>query len=418
MYSIPNHTLGCKCSQCMHANHSVSADPSGSSVVLRPHTKSTDESINEPETTHRTTADRELIRAPSSVHMPTLLHQELVAPTDIIDAAKKPFRPSMGKTQNNAADGFKPTMPQLDWLIEEITSDDDFESVGWSDAKSEADGKTSASNDFTTAPLKMLQEEAKPGVDGKGPSNDPEPITSSKPHPVAAMKAMAGNTIGGYAAATIALKTQKLMAKQDGIPSAAEVKNVAIIPNKESVSNTAFATSFETSKAAVKQSKVTSSSEPKQVGVAPGKAPEPTTAINTSSKTTGAEIKRYNIFSDAQLRESVEQAMRATFPNGLVDAMMADLNGDAALDTETVDERLAALNESDERLSKWKEERAKKDVAKKKAAKAGSVETEAAKTGTVTEQVDELGSEGSRVEDAAKGVVHPSEKHTTPKKPY
>ncbi|KAL5466481.1 hypothetical protein PMIN06_000083 [Paraphaeosphaeria minitans] len=446
MYSIPNHALGCRCSQCMLAHYPVSEDPSGPSSDLHSPGKIAEATspASEPKTTCEKGGFKVLVGSPSIALSPSLLHHS-------VGAAKTSSQASTRTHRNNHTDTYKPAMPEIEWVIEEMTSDDDFQSVDWSNDQSDTDGKTTTSDDFVTAPFNIPLEEAKLDIHGKSIPHDATLIVSPTTTPVAATKSMDGKAPATDFAATAAAKTQKVMANQDDV-SAAEPKNVGIVPAKALVSHNALAASSKTLKMAAMKSKVTPSSKPKQAGVALGKAPVANTATDTASKTVEVEVKQYNVFSNSQLRESVEQAMRETFPTELVDAMMADLNGEFALDTEIVNakticrlldgidqshrkygvaslaelypkrlskpkaetevkaetlhlkERLAALHVRIEQFKKRKEQRSKKDAANK----------DATKTETVTAQVCHRRSEDAPPEDAEK---HLAQEETALKSP-
>lgn len=354
----------------------------------QPDIKSPDELTNKSETVRETPAVREDTKTPSITQVSLASRNDDTFSKSIQEAS----------------------MPELDFIVQEITYDGSSDSADWIDIESDDD----ASDAFFTARLKISTEELNPEADDKIPSHG-EPLPAfPEIHSVASKEST----------------HRKALATDTVVPGA--------LKSFEMSANTVVAMSPESAKVSVNKGKGTSGSELTQDSVAPGVASTTTPATSAPSQTTEPEPKKYNIFPNSQLREDIEEAMRATFPTEIVDAMLADLNGDAVLSTGTTDadtiqrllegidashrkcglaslaklypkrlskpdaateavpktmtpkERLAAMNVNEARLKMRKEERAKRDLAKKQAAKMEitKIDVEAVKVDVESVEVD------------------------------
>ncbi|KAF2450381.1 hypothetical protein P171DRAFT_439041 [Karstenula rhodostoma CBS 690.94] len=413
----------CECTYRMQFQHAVSTDPPGSipSLYSPSEISKATAPTNKPETSRQTPGDGVLIEASSIVNKP---RHEHAPPKEALDAAKTSYQPSVGTIHNRATDGSQLAMPELgEWVVEEITSDDDFESATWSDAETDIDGKAHASSATLIAPLKMSQVKVKPGIEGKASAPDAALIASPTTPQVAAKNDVNGKAPTSEPSLIVSSKTLQGVAMED-------------IDGKPHATNAATVAAPKTRKVTVKQDKLISSSKVSNIGVAPGKSPDFNTATNASSKTSEVEVKRYNIFSDSELRHTFEEAMRKTFPTNIFNAMLADLKGDAALDDGTSEEKtirrvLDGIDESHRNIGlstlaelypKW--------LSKPKAEAEVKVKTLKERFADLTvkrepAELDQRGEKNTPAKDTAKDLVQAGillkssvDRGTTPKKPF
>lgn len=253
MSIILGHTVGCRCTECKCTHHPVSAEPPASlpalqvrhSLVLSSRTNSvkvnaiyqplseisqaTDQN-NKPETFRQTSADGVLIKTPSIVQYPSMPRKELAPSKGTFEAPKACSQPSIESVHNNPTDSPKPALPQFtELVIEEITSDDDFESASWSDAESDIDDKGSTSDAALLIPSKTPQVEVKPDVKVTTTALD--------------------------ASLIVPTKTPKVEVKQ-GRLSSSKPKQIGVAPEKADVSNNAPNTASKTPEVEIKRCNV------------------------------------------------------------------------------------------------------------------------------------------------------------------